>query len=290
MTPSASPALSLHDWSCLRAELIWVYDHAPSPHARRGIFDHRQGNWAWYLRKGEVRVVTSKGPLTARAGQWLFPPAEVHRHEFSDDAVLISVRFLCQWPSGENLLAAHPGLVLDGAAHPGLAKTARSLVRLVRRHAPGSHYDHARRPSTYPEFVRFQRAFLAWLEAWFQAGLAAGAEPSRQAGDERVFRAARVLDTSPLDEAIPEDAAAKAAGVGAVQLTRLFRKQFDLTPLQYWERRRLEFARLCLETSPLPIKALATRLGFRANSHFTVWFKRRAGMSPQRYRSHEAHA
>lgn len=290
MKPPAPPVLALHDWSCLRTELLWIYDQAPSASARHGIFDHREGNWAWYLRRGEVRVATAKGPLIARPGQWLFPPAEIHRHDFSDDAVLISVRFLCQWPSGENLVAAPAGLVLDGAAHPDLAKAARALLRLVRHHAPGSHYDHARRPATYPEFVRFQRAFLVWIDAWFRSCLASGAAPSRQPGDERVRRATRVLDTAPLDRPAPRAAAAVAAGLSAVQLNRLFKKEFRLTPLLYWERRRLDFARRSLETSSLPIKELAARLGFRGHAHFTVWFKRRAGLSPQHYRARATHA
>lgn len=281
----APPRLSLHEWSCLRTELVWIYDHAPAPQARHGLFDHREGNWAWYLRKGEVRVTTRTGVLTARAGQWLLPPAEIHRHDFSDDAVLISVRFFCQWPSGGNLLAPHGGLVLDGARYPGLVKTARALERLVGLQLPGSHYDHARQASDYPQFLRFQRAFFEWLDAWFQASLAAGASPARHAGDERALRAARVLDGAAIDRKFPRGSVAKAAGVSTVQLARIFRKQFNLTPLQYWERRRLEFARLRLETGELPIKALAAGLGFRSDSHFTVWFKRHTGASPGRYRA-----
>jgi AraC-like DNA-binding protein len=75
-----------------------------------------------------------------------------------------------------------------------------------------------------------------------------------------------------------------------VQFKRLFKQQFDLTPLQYWERRRLESACLRLEADSLPIKAIATSLGFRGQSHFTVWFKRRAGVSPRHHRSRETHA
>lgn len=286
----APPRFSLHEWSCLRTELVWIYDHAPNPQARHGVFDHREGNWAWYLRKGQVRVTTGSGVLTARAGQWLLPPPEIHRRDFSNDAELISVRFFCQWPSGENLLAPHPGLVLDGVRHPALAKTARALSRLVGRQVPGSHYDHARQAADYPQFIRFQRAFLDWLDAWFQASLAAGARPSRHTGDERALRAARLLDSAPLDGVFPGKAAATAAGVGAVQLNRVFRKQFKLTPRQYWERRRLESVRLCLETGDLPIKALAARVGFRSDSHFTVWFKRQTGASPGRYRARHSRA
>lgn len=280
-----APSLPLHDWSCLRTELIWIYDHEPRPQSRHGVFDHRDGYWAWYLRKGEVRVACKSGELTARAGQWLFLPQEIHRHDFSDDAVLISVRFRCQWPSGENLFASAPGVVLDGSAHPALEKSARALATLVRRHFPSDHNDHARRVSDYPFFLRFQRSYFAWLEAWFDACLASGAPLARHAGDERLARAARVLDETPFAQGFPASALRAATALSAVQLKRLFQRHRQVTPLQYWERRRLETARLLLETGDLPLKEIAARLGFRSNAHFTVWFRRHARTSPGRYRT-----
>lgn len=282
---SIPPSLSVHDWSCLRTELIWIYDHEPAPASRHATFDHRDGNWAWYLRKGEVRVTGRNGPRTARAGQWLLLSPEVHRQDFSDDAVLISVRFLCQWPAGGGIFSPQDTVVLDGRDHPALAKTASALERLVRRHFPGSHRLHTRQAIEYPRFLGFQRAFLGWLEAWFEARLASGAQLSRHPGNKRALRAAQFLDEAALDESFPRAALSSVVGLSAVQLGRLFRSQFQLTPVQYWERRRLEFARLCLETSETPLKELSARLGFRSVSHFTVWFKRHAGATPGRYRS-----
>ena len=288
--PPAPSRLSLHEWSCLRTELVWIYDRPPREQARHATFDHREGNWAWYLRRGSVTLATRNGPLTARAGQWLFPPAEISRQDFSDDAQLLSVKFLCQWPSGETLFAATQGLVVEGRRHPRLAQTARRLERLVSKHFSGSHHAYAQQPADYPLFLRFQRAFFEWLDAWFELRLATGSIPARQAGDERLRRASRVLDEAPLDQDFPRSVLLAAAGVSTVQLNRLFRKQFGLTPLQYRERRRLEFARLCLETSDLPLKELAARLGFRTDSHFTVWFKRNTRTSPGRYRDQNARA
>jgi AraC-like DNA-binding protein len=280
-----SPHLSVHDWSCLRTELIWIYDHEPAPPSRHGVFDHREGNWAWYLRKGEVSVTGKAGIFTARAGQWLLLPSEIHRHDFSDDAVLISVRFICQWPTGANIFSSLSTAVLDGWDHPALARTARALERLVRRHFPGPHRLYPRQASEYPQFLRFQRAFFDWLEAWFQARVATGAQLSRRLGDERALRAAQFLDEANLDRRFPRASLSATVGLSLVQLSRLFRKQFNLTPVQYWERRRLEFARLSLETSEIPLKELAARLSFHSASHFTVWFKRHAGSSPGRYRA-----
>jgi AraC-like DNA-binding protein len=288
--PTELPRLSLHEWSCLRTELVWIYDRAPREQARHATVDHRRGNWAWYLRKGSVTIATKAGTFTAKAGQWFFPPAEISRQDFSDDAQLLSICFLCQWPSGENLFGSPGRIVVDGHRCPGLKKTALSLERLVRRHFPVPHHTYAYQASDYPLFLRFQRAFFDWLEAWFQLRLALGAEPTRHGGNERAIRAARALDQAPFAGGFPEKSLSSEAGVSTVQLNRLFRHQFKLTPRQYWERRRVEFSRLCLETSDLPLKAIAASLGFRSDSHFTVWFKRHARVSPSAYRDQHARA
>ncbi len=287
---SPSPRLSLHDWSCLRTELVWIYDHAPNPRSRHGLFDHRDGNWSWYIRRGEVRVVTKAGEVVAKKGQWMLPPAEVHRHDFSDDAQLISVRHRCRWPSGDSLFAAPAAVVLDGAKFPMLEKTARRLERLVRGQFPApSHQQHLLQTAEFPEFLRFQRLFFEWVEAWFEARVATGATPTRHAGDGRVARCVRLLDETPFDEGFPVVPLKKAGGLSAVQLTRLFRRELKLTPLQYWERRRLEAARLHLETTDWPLKEVAAWLGFRSDSHFTVWFKRHTRQSPGAYRERIPH-
>lgn len=276
----------MHAWSCLRTELIWIYDHEPAPGSRQATFDHRGGNWAWYLRTGEVRVTGKGGSRTARAGQWMLLSRDVHRQEFSDDASLISVCFLCQWPAGSDVFLPQDTVVLDGCEHPALAKTAVQLERLVRRHFAGSHWLQTSQVAGYPLFLRFQRAFLGWLEAWFEARLANGARLSRHPGDARALRAVQFLDDADLAAPLPRAALASAIGLSDVQLNRLFRQQFQVTPVQYWDYRRLEFARRCLETSDTPLKELAARLGFRSASHFSVWFRRHAGMPPGRYRVH----
>jgi AraC-like DNA-binding protein len=284
------PSLSLHDWSCLRVELVWIYDHAAREQSRRGIFDHREGNWAWYLRRGRVQVESKAGVLTARTGDWMFVPAEIHHHEFSDDAILVSVRFRCQWPSGLGLFDSPPGAVVSGSLFPELEKKAGRLERFVRRHAPGAHWLHQSRLSNFPLFLQIQRLFLEWLEVWFAARVATGAIPARQPGDDRVSKAAQLLDTAPMEAGYPGESLRTTASLSTIQLKRLFKRQLGLTPVQYWERRRLENARLLLESSELPLKALAARLGFTSASHFAAWFKRHIGASPGRYRLQNSHA
>lgn len=229
MTPD-TPRLSLHEWSCLRTELRWIYDRAPRDQARHATYDHRRGNWAWYLRKGTVTLTTKAGPLTAKAGQWLFPPSESSRQDFSDDAHLLSVSFLCQWPSGENLFGDTAGAVVDGHRHPSLEKSAVSLERLVRRHFPVPHHTYASQSADYPLFLRFQQTFCQWLDAWFQTRLILGATPARHGGDARTLRAVRALDEAPLKEGFPEVAVRLAAGVGMVHAQSAFPQSVQAHP------------------------------------------------------------
>jgi len=69
-----------------------------------------------------------------------------------------------------------------------------------------------------------------------------------------------------------------------MRLNQLFLGEFGVTTRKYWDRRRLETARQCLETSRLAMKEIACLLGFRSDSHFVVWFRRLAGMRPGDYR------
>ncbi len=280
---SPPPTLSLHEWANLRTELRWIYDHAPAEVSRHLVADHTRGNWAWFMRKGSVRIHSVHGDFTARAGEWLLLPAERHRQDFSDDAVLISVNFLCQWPAGENIFDAPAPLVLPDREQPRLKQAAVRLARLIGREFTSSHHLHMRQSAGYPLFLQFQRAFFDWLDVWYQVRLAHGARPIRQTGDQRVLHAVRLLDEAPLAGQLPA-AALEPVGLSRVQLNRLFRQQLKLTPRQYWERRRVEFARLLLETGDTPLKEIAFALGFSDAPHFNVWFKRHVGASPGRHR------
>lgn len=69
-----------------------------------------------------------------------------------------------------------------------------------------------------------------------------------------------------------------------MRLNQLFFAEFSLTTRKYWDRRRLDFAKQCLETSLMPMKEISYRLNFRSDSHFVVWFRRQTGSRPSDYR------
>ncbi len=65
---------------------------------------------------------------------------------------------------------------------------------------------------------------------------------------------------------------------------RLFRRCTGRSPKEYVLEARIEAARAYLRGSSLPIKRIASELGFHDEFHFSRQFSRRVGASPTRYR------
>lgn len=293
MSPTSSPRasgsiqLSLHEHACLRAELIWIYDHTPGKLSETVDRMRDRGNWAWFLRRGKLTLKTADAARHLRPGDWLMLPEGTTTHSFSADARLLSVHFRCQWPSGENLLVAPDGLQIKGALHPGLERKAVRLEKCLRGYFPDvpSHHVYQRQVTGYTQFLRLQTLFLTWLEEWVDACAGHGANWSRlRQGDDRLLRVVRLLNESPLVDGFPGPLVVKKTGLGMVQLNRLFVREFGLTTRKYWERRLFQVAQDSLIDPALPVKELAYRLGFRSDSLFVNWFRRRSGTSPGRFR------
>lgn len=282
--------LPLHEWSCLKTELIWIYDRAVDPYMHRwkGPGEEHPGYRVWLIRKGSVTIKTRTREFTVGAGRWISPVKKASEVSFSLNAHILSVHFLCQWPSGENMLTGWEGLSFKSAQYPRLERLAKGLQRHLQRQFPekgaGEHI-YNRRSSTGGDFLRFQALFLQWLAEWMRVEMELGARLTRlNSGDDRPFQAARHLNLAPLDGGFPRIRLQGETGLGLMRLNQLFLAEFGLTTRKYWDRRRLEFAKQCLETSRMPMKEIACRLGFRSDSHFVVWFRRFSGSRPGDYR------
>lgn len=57
-----------------------------------------------------------------------------------------------------------------------------------------------------------------------------------------------------------------------------------ITPLQYVWKRRVEKAKRIMQTTELPLSAVAHMAGFSSQSHFTTVFKHTTGMTPAAWR------
>lgn len=77
---------------------------------------------------------------------------------------------------------------------------------------------------------------------------------------------------------------AERHGYSAAHFTRLFRKVYGLSPLQYILQQRLGRAAALLRDGELSISETAWRCGFTDSNYFSRLFRSKMGMSPRDYR------
>jgi transcriptional regulator GlxA family with amidase domain len=82
----------------------------------------------------------------------------------------------------------------------------------------------------------------------------------------------------------PVAAMAKLSDLPDRSFERRFQKATGLTPLEYVHALRLEEAKQMLETSDLPIEAIANEVGYEDASFFGRLFRRKVGLTPAQYR------
>ncbi len=68
-------------------------------------------------------------------------------------------------------------------------------------------------------------------------------------------------------------------------LERLTKQEFGCGAVEYCNRLKVMKACLLLQNTDLPIKAIVENLGFFDESHFSNYFKKRIGTTPNRYRN-----
>lgn len=81
------------------------------------------------------------------------------------------------------------------------------------------------------------------------------------------------------------DDIAGRAGLGVRSLTRRFRAETGLTPLQYLLRTRLQSAQRLLERTDDPVERIAARTGLGTPANLRHHFQRSTGTSPTTYRT-----
>jgi transcriptional regulator GlxA family with amidase domain len=78
---------------------------------------------------------------------------------------------------------------------------------------------------------------------------------------------------------------AKEAGMSVRNLARHFVQETGITPHEFVERARIDAARMLLEGSDRPLKAVAHDCGFGTADRMRIVFNQRLGVSPAQYRA-----
>lgn len=136
--------------------------------------------------------------------------------------------------------------------------------------------SHAR--SALPRASEFalnalERALL-WLDA---------ASPKPYQLDESVQEAVLFISRH-LDQRLTVRDIADAAHLSTSRLAHAFTQQIGISPARFVEQRRLERARVLLESSSLPIGAISEAIGFSSQFYFATRFKASTGTSPSDWR------
>lgn len=87
-----------------------------------------------------------------------------------------------------------------------------------------------------------------------------------------------------LDGELTLEDVARAAGMSANSLQRLFRSVFGMTVFEYVRRRKLERARHALEEEGLTVAQAAFLAGYNSSANFATAFRRAFGMPPKSVR------
>ncbi|MEM1058473.1 MAG: helix-turn-helix transcriptional regulator [Verrucomicrobiota bacterium] len=286
--------LSVTISSELRARFVYAYEGAVDP----GALAMRQSHpplTAWLVRRGRVRVARAQArALTADPGQWLLLPPRSREHTMEPGTRLLSVRFELEQAGGTAWLRPGRELRLDAAKCPELEAAGRALIDATERlWLPSPRRDQflTVRPAGPPgrhlrHLLTWSAAFQAWTTQFLEAVLSRGwkvNQPDEATGAlplaQEHLRCRGFAPGPPRLAVI-----ARAAGVSVSHLKRLFAEELGTPPLRWWDQLRLEEARRRLYDGADPVKRIAYELGFHSPAHFSAWFRRRASITPLRYR------
>lgn len=83
---------------------------------------------------------------------------------------------------------------------------------------------------------------------------------------------------------LPLDELAQASCLSKFHLLRLFKATFDVSPLEYADRCRVQRGKDLLRQTRLSIGDVAEKLGYESQSAFAKMFQRHVGVTPRVYR------
>jgi transcriptional regulator GlxA family with amidase domain len=205
-----------------------------------------------------------------------------------------------------SLLLAEAGLLdgLDAASHWGYCDVMsarypdvrvqpnRALVvtgdeqRLIMAGGGSSWHDMAlyliARLLGIEEAMRVARVYLI---DWHHVGQQpfASLTRTRQVEDAVIARSQEWI-AQHYDHDSPVAAMTELSGISERSFKRRFSKATGMTAIEYVQTLRLEEAKQVLETTGLPVDAVAHEVGYEDPSYFGRLFKRSVGLTPAQYR------
>ena len=88
-----------------------------------------------------------------------------------------------------------------------------------------------------------------------------------------------------IEESITIDTLTKEFMINRNKLNDLFLKQSSMTCLNYLLNLRMDFAKILLTKTEIPITEISSRVGYPDSNYFTKVFRKSVGMTPSKYRN-----
>ncbi len=166
----------------------------------------------------------------------------------------------------------------------GILAPERAVVPVERRLELESLFEgiHARLASARALACDPERAALGLQVLALVTGASERRESTRSIA-ATVGHAERLMADT-LERPTPVPALARGLGVAYSYFRREFKRHTGLSPHRYMNRMRLEKARRLIGATDEPLKAIADRLGFSSQYHFSSAFRRHFGLSPSAWR------
>jgi AraC-like DNA-binding protein len=101
---------------------------------------------------------------------------------------------------------------------------------------------------------------------------------------ERFHRATDFMDKTFLENPSLRELAEKVF-MAPNYFHKTFRETFGITPFNYMLNKRMNLARELLAFSPLTVKEIALKSGYKDEFHFSKTFKKHTGLSPKAFRN-----
>lgn len=274
------------NWGTLQCNLHWIYEGRIGNENLHGTFN-TTSIAAWLLEKGTVRLTRNQQTQTVSPGNWIIILPGTHIQEFSADAEILSIRFDINWPDNRQLFDRDAIIIFPSEKYPNVTEQARVVVSKAKKVIQNKDpFDLELTNIVFPKFIRVKAELWLWVEHLYTALLSEKIPPTRiGVRDNRVAEALQKLKDVPLSNPVKLEEIARQVGLGKARLSQLFQEETGVTPSQYMNNRRINYARKMIENPSIQIKNIAYDLGFSRLSDFSSWFKKHFNGSPREYRS-----
>ena len=263
-----------------------------------------QGDWNWhnvrspfariyYIVEGHAQVLLPDRKLELSAGRLcLIPPFTTHHYVCDGLFTHYYVHFYEQKDLSQQGIFDEWEMPYetDGQANE-LAMMEHLCQLMPHRRLPDSNpetYDnHAQLMDMLQEESRrplYERMEVQGILQILLSRFMHNARPKLPVHDHRIQQALAFIHQH-IGHRIELDTLAAETCVSKDHLIRIFKKATGETPANYMTRRKLERAELLLTTTTIPVKDIATDLGYDDTSYFIRIFRKYSSMSPQAYRN-----